>query len=355
MKHANVSIFVPHNGCPHQCSFCNQRSITGQQKQPNAQEDQQILEQAVHDLGDRITCSEIAFFGGSFTAIERNYMISLLEVAAKYVKEYNFIGIRISTRPDAIDTNILHLLKGYSVTSVELGAQSMDDCVLALNQRGHTAFDVEKASSLIQDSGFSLGLQMMTGLYGDTPEKARNTASRICALHPDTVRIYPTVVLQGTDLATKYHQGIYSPPGPEESAELCAELLELFELHDIRVIRLGLHASPEVERNAIAGAYHPAFGEICQSRLFLRRLLRAFSECGVPHGSVTVFVPPKDISKVLGQKKYNIEQLKKEGWQVRFVQIPAVPQEGFVFYDYKRDKNRLFVRGIEQSITAFRV
>ncbi|HJB05504.1 MAG TPA: hypothetical protein H9715_07085, partial [Candidatus Merdibacter merdigallinarum] len=184
-------------------------------------------------------------------------------------------------------------------------------------------------------------LQMMTGLYGDTPQKSYDTALRLCALHPDTVRIYPTVVLEGTELASLYRQGIYRPPGPEKSAELCAELLELFERHHIRVIRLGLHASPDLERSAIAGAYHPAFGELCQSRLFLRRIVRAFREHGIPSGSVTVFVSPRDISRALGQKKANLEALAAQGWQVRFMQIASVPLGGLVFYDPKLEHNVL--------------
>ena len=341
MKHANVSIFVPHNGCPHQCSFCSQRSITGQQSQPTPEDVRRTLDQAVRDLGERIHESEIAFFGGSFTAIDRRYMISLLDTAYQYVKQYNFTGIRLSTRPDAVDAEVLRLLRDYGATSIELGAQSMDDRILALNGRGHTSRDVEEASALIQEFGFSLGLQMMTGLYGDTPQKSYNTALRLCTLHPDTVRIYPTVVLEGTELASLYRQGIYRPPGPEKSAELCAELLELFERHHIRVIRLGLHASPDLERSAIAGAYHPAFGELCQSRLFLRRLVRAFREHGIPSGSVTVFVSPRDISRAVGQKKANLEALAAQGWQVRFVQIASVPLGGLVFYDPKLEHNIL--------------
>ncbi len=342
MKHANVSIFVPHNGCPHQCSFCSQKTITGQQSQPTSEDVRRILKKAVGDLGERTASAEIAFFGGSFTAIERPYMISLLETACAYVKQYGFIGIRVSTRPDAIDDEVLRLLEDYDVTSIELGAQSMDDRVLRLNRRGHTALDVEEASQKIQKFGFSLGLQMMTGLYGDTAQGALKTASSICALHPDTVRIYPTVVMEGTDLAEKFRQGFYHPPGPEESADLCAQLLEMFEEHSIRVIRLGLHASPELERSAIAGAYHPAFGELCQSRLFLHRLQNAFITHEIPKGAITVFVSPQDISRAIGQKRTNLAVLMEQGWKVHFVQLSSVPLGRFAFYDRKVGQNILF-------------
>lgn len=177
MKHANVAIFVPHNGCPHQCSFCNQRSITGQQVQPTPQDILSAIQVAKSSQNAQIRETEIAFFGGSFTAIERSYMCALLNVAAPFVKDKTFSGIRISTRPDAIDDEILTLLKQYGVTSIELGAQSMDDSVLVHNQRGHTAEQVRTASRLIKSYGFSLGLQMMTGLYGDTVNGARDRAA----------------------------------------------------------------------------------------------------------------------------------------------------------------------------------
>ncbi|MBR7061045.1 MAG: radical SAM protein [Eubacterium sp.] len=193
MKKGNISIFVPHLGCPKQCSFCNQKTITGKQNQPTPEDVEKALETALKRRGYEY---EIAFFGGSFTAIDRQYMISLLEAAFPYIENGSVKGIRISTRPDCIDTETLDILKKYGVSSIELGAQSMDDEVLQANLRGHTAKDVENASKLIKEYGFELGLQMMTGLYKDTDEKAIETAKKIIALKPETVRIYPTVVLK---------------------------------------------------------------------------------------------------------------------------------------------------------------
>ena len=204
MKKGNISIFVPHLGCPCQCSFCNQKTITGQANQPTPQDVDKAVKTALKSKGFDY---EIAFFGGSFTAIDREYMISLLKAANKYIKSNEVKGIRISTRPDCIDEEILDLLKEYGVTSIELGAQSMDDEVLLANRRGHTAKDVENASELIKSYGFELGLQMMTGLYKDSEEKAIKTAEKIIALSPQTVRIYPTVVLKGTYLADLYLSG----------------------------------------------------------------------------------------------------------------------------------------------------
>ena len=194
MKHSNISIFVPHAGCPHQCSFCNQKTISGAQYAPTADDVHRICRQALNEVRDKKNC-EIAFFGGSFTAINRGYMTSLLEAAKCYIGAEGFRGVRISTRPDFIDRDILELLRSYGVTSIELGAQSMKNHVLEANERGHTAEDVYNASALIREYGFELGLQMMVGLYRSSVYDERKTTERIMKIHPDTVRIYPVVVL----------------------------------------------------------------------------------------------------------------------------------------------------------------
>ena len=183
-KHANVALFIPFNGCPHRCSFCDQRSITGKQYQPTADDVKRTLTTALDSLKENSIHSEIAFFGGSFTAIDREYMLSLLKATAPYIDRFR--GIRISTRPDCIDEEILSLLKTFRVSSIELGAQSMSDMVLTANDRGHSAANVRTASRLIRDFGFELGLQMMTGLYKSTPESDTETARQFIALRPDT-------------------------------------------------------------------------------------------------------------------------------------------------------------------------
>lgn len=165
-----MAFFIPHAGCPHQCSFCDQKSITGESRRVETGEVAAVLEDARQALRGKQKASEIAFFGGSFTAVPPAYQESLLKAAYPFVKRGDFSGIRISTRPDAIDPPVLERLKQYGVKSIELGAQSMDDRVLVLNQRGHTAQDVVNASRMIREYGFSLGLQMMTGLYGSSPE-----------------------------------------------------------------------------------------------------------------------------------------------------------------------------------------
>lgn len=256
---------------------------------------------------------EIAFFGGSFTAIDREYMLELLKAAYPYVKNGQVRGIRISTRPDCIDAEILDILKAYGVTSIELGAQSMDDGVLKENRRGHTAQDVADASGLIQSYGFELGLQMMTGLYTDTQEKAVETAERIIALSPKTVRIYPTVVLKNTYLAELYEKGVYTPLNVEESVELCARLVPMFENAGIKIIRLGLHSGKDIKENMLAGGFHDSFGELVKSRILVNKILE------LPPADYQVFVHPKSLSKLKGNNKRNIYLLMERGYNIKII------------------------------------
>lgn len=308
MKKGNISLFIPHLGCPHKCSFCNQNTITGKQTQPSADDVRAAVETA---LRKKNYDYEIAFFGGSFTAIDREYMLSLLKAAYDYVKDGRVNGIRISTRPDCIDEEVLDILKKYGVTSIELGAQSMDDEVLSANFRGHTAEDVENASRFIKSYGFELGLQMMTGLYLDTNEKAIETAKRLIALSPDTIRIYPTVVLKNTYLAKLYEDEIYKPQTVDDAANLCTKIVPMFEKAGIRVIRLGLHSSPELKKNMIAGAFHDSFGEIVKSRYMLNKILK------YPPADYEIMVNSKSVSQLKGQQKRNIYFLMEEGYNIK--------------------------------------
>lgn len=315
MRHINVALFVPHNGCPNQCSFCNQRAISGHRNQVEPSDVDKAVQIALENPESK--GGEIAFFGGSFTAIERETMVSLLSAAYRYVENGSFKGIRISTRPDAVDEEICEILKTYGVTAVELGAQSLDDRVLMLNKRGHTADDIAKATKLLQKNGFETGLQMMTGLYGSTDEDSIETARKIIGLNPDTVRIYPTVVLENTELCELYRKGEYHPQGVEEAAELCAELLQMFEEAGIKVIRTGLHSGGDVEGEFVAGAYHPAFKEICESKIYLRKVTELIRENKIPEGKIEIRVSPKAVSQMTGQKKANIEALKKLGYEAK--------------------------------------
>lgn len=266
-------------------------------------------------MGERAKNAEIAFFGGSFTAIDREYMISLLDAAREF--EGVFSGIRISTRPDAIDAEILALLKEYGVAAIELGAQSMDDHVLALNERGHSAEDVRTASRLIKSFGFSLGLQMMTGLYGSDFDKDTRTAEEFIALSPDTVRIYPTVVMKGTALEKYFLNGSYKPYTLKESVELCAELIRKFEDNKINIIRVGLHYSDSLIENGYCENYHPAFKELCESKLFYNSFLEKTKL--LESRNIDITINRKSLSKLYGQRKCNLRAFEKMGYRVNII------------------------------------
>lgn len=306
-KHINIALFVPHLGCPHQCSFCNQKTISGCVKQPDEDDVREAVETALS--GRNTEEAEIAFFGGSFTAIDREYMLSLLRAAYAYIESGKIRGIRISTRPDCIDEEVLDILKKYGVTSIEIGCQSMDDNVLSANHRGHTAQDVVNASRLIRKYGFELGHQMMTGLYSSTDEKDTFTAEELIKLHPDTVRIYPTVILENTENAERYRSGDYVPESLENTVVLCSKLLRMFQKAEIPVIRLGLHSGSDLDSGYIAGAYHPAFRELCESRIYLENALEKLKD--VPKGKIEISVSNRYISMMNGQKKQNVKKLRE--------------------------------------------
>lgn len=307
-KHANISIFVPHVGCPNKCSFCNQRHITGQCKAPRPSDVTKTVEIALNTPGFDPLNTEIAFFGGSFTAINREYMLKLLKAAYKYVEAGEVKGIRISTRPDAIDPEILELLKGYGVTAIELGAQSLNNRVLKLNNRGHNVNHIYAASQLIKEAGFELGLQIMTGLYADSDQSAIRTAQKILEIKPDTIRIYPTIVLKDTDLAALYLDNKYKPQTLNEAVSLATKLWSIFEENGIRVIRLGLHSIDE--KAYIAGPWHPAFSELCQSEMLLGKALKELKE----KGKYIIYVNKSDVSKMIGQRRSNILHLEAKGF-----------------------------------------
>lgn len=281
---------------------------------PAPEDVQRICTQGMQEVRDRQN-TEIAFFGGSFTAIDRRYMISLLDAVQPFLGTQGFSGIRISTRPDAVDEETLELLKHYGVTAIELGAQSMSDEVLSANGRGHTAQDVENASRLIQKYGFSLGLQMMVGLYRSTPEDECRTVQKIVEIHPDTVRIYPVVVLRGTELAERYHRGEYVLFPFELAVSLCAQFLEVFSEQKIAVIKCGLHASEFVEQDAVAGFYHPAFRELCESRIYRKNIGSVL--VGTLPGRHTIWVHPSCISKAVGHRQENLAFFASKGFSLK--------------------------------------
>lgn len=342
MKHANISVFVPHIGCPHRCSFCNQNTISGTQKAPNGEEVREICTKALSEVKSPEN-TEIAFFGGSFTAVPRRYMTELLEAAYEFTGEGKFHGIRISTRPDCIDREILDILKKYGVTAVELGAQSMADDVLLANERGHTAEDVYKASELIKSYGFELGLQMMIGLYKSDIKTERETMKKIIEIHPDTVRIYPVVILKNTKLGELYQSGEYKTSEFDEVVQLSAMMLRRFDREGIEVIKCGLHASEFVENDMIGGFYHPAFRELCENYIYEMQIFNVIKRdmeesAGIEKNCLidileyslrmrncvkrdlyVIAVNPSCISKAVGQKKSNIRHFSERGIEIKII------------------------------------
>ena len=314
-----IPVFVPHLGCPNDCVFCNQRRISGKQNPASADDVRYAIESGISRIGGKTTDRiQLAFYGGSFTAIPRQEQSNLLSAAKEYLVRGIIDSVRLSTRPDAIDGEILKRLKAYGVETIELGAQSLDDEVLALSGRGHTAADVEKASDLIKKSGYRLILQMMTGLPGDTFEKSLETVKRIIALKPDGVRIYPTVVVKDTALYDLWKTGRYSEHSVEDAVELCSVILPMFKEAGIPVIRLGLNPTDELSSGvAVAGAYHPALGELVMSRI-MRNLAETLldekgAECnGLSGKSVKIIVNSSDVSKMIGQHKCNVNYLKEK-------------------------------------------
>ncbi len=318
-KQKTIPIFVPHMGCPNDCSFCNQKTITGQSSVMTPALAKQTIENALTTIAED-SFVEIGFFGGSFTGIEKDLQKQFLEVAQGFLRKGNVHAVRLSTRPDYIDEETALMLKCYGVKTVELGAQSMDDRVLAMNHRGHTCQDTERAAKTITDAGLQLGLQMMTGLYGDTESTCIESARKMIALSPDCVRIYPTLVLRGTMLSRLYKEGAYQPRTLEQAVSLCADIKTLFDEANIPVIRLGLQATDNInpDKDVVAGPYHASFGELVQSELYFRKLKACV------HADCDIAVHPSSLSAFLGNRKCNIEKFNQLGIRVRFIQDTAV-------------------------------
>jgi histone acetyltransferase (RNA polymerase elongator complex component) len=320
-KHRNIPIFIPHLGCPNMCVFCNQRSISGKQsfrKESVIDEINEALETIPAD------CEvEIAFFGGSFTGIDRSLMIYLLDVAKDYVEcprlgKARISGIRMSTRPDYITEEIIEILSRYPVKTVELGLQSMDDEVLKASKRGHDARVAEKACEMIKKAGYELIGQMMIGLPCSTLEKELMTAERICEMGADGVRIYPTVTFYDTELADMAERGEYKMLEIEDAVYRSKEVLKVFNSNGVECIRLGLCASDNLgdAEKVKGGANHPALGELVQGELIYDRLrgmlLRLAEKESLEGKSFSVSVYKGELSRAIGQNGRNRERLLRE-------------------------------------------
>jgi histone acetyltransferase (RNA polymerase elongator complex component) len=320
-----IPVFIPHAGCPHQCVFCNQVSITGAKTKriTPAELRFQIREFLKYKKENRKPV-QIAFFGGNFLGLKSEEIKSLLDSAAEFVRDGQVDGIRFSTRPDTINERCLDIIKNYPVSTVELGVQSMDDQVLALAGRGHSASDTVRAVERLKERRFSIGLQMMVGLPGDDETSCLATARKIVGLAPDFVRIYPTVVVKNSLLAQWYKNGDYTPLGLEDGVTLVKKIYLLFKQEDIDVIRMGLQASEDLEdgTTVLAGPHHPAFGHLVYSEIFWDKAVSAIKSVKYVKDTLTIFVNPRSISKMRGLNNSNIKKLKE---QFHFQSIEVMP------------------------------
>ena len=312
-RHANIPVFIPHLGCPNQCVFCNQRFISGV-SEFYAERVIPIIDDALLTI-DENTEAEIAFFGGSFTGIDRSLMIKLLEIAKGYVDCGKVASIRCSTRPDYISPEILEILGKYGVRVIELGLQSTSDEVLKITKRGHTFEDEKRAVGLITEAGFSLVGQMMIGLPGATEKSEEETADFIIKSGASGARVYPTVVFRDTELATLTEEGQYVPPSLDEAISRTAKIVKKFNDAGVSVIRVGLHASENLtgEDTYLAGPNHAALGELCENEIYYSIIKEKLEKEKIyENKTVKVLIPQGATSKAVGQKKKNKLRLINE-------------------------------------------
>jgi histone acetyltransferase (RNA polymerase elongator complex component) len=312
MKPLIVPFFIPHKGCPHQCVFCNQVKIAGSGGDlPSAGE---LLDRiAAYRASVRRKSVEVAFYGGTFTSLPRPVLERLLLPLQPLVARGEIDSIRVSTRPDSVDAGIAEFLVQMGVRTVELGVQSMDDDVLALSGRGHTAAHSAEACRTLQAAGVVVGMQLMPGLPGDTEEKALASLNVVLALRPDFLRIYPTLVIVGTVLATLYETGRYAPLSLDKAVRLCKIMLHAALAAEVKVIRIGLQSTGELEASGtiLAGPYHPAFRQLVESALCYDLLSRLIGDIAAAE-AVTIACAPSRISDITGQRQSNLKRLLRE-------------------------------------------
>ncbi|WP_310601250.1 radical SAM protein [Desulfobulbus sp.] len=315
-----IPVFIPHEGCPYRCLFCNQHRISGQTPpaRSGAEIEATIRTWLAHTRPERRGQVEVAFYGGSFTCLPLARQDDLLAAVRPFRQQGMVHAIRLSTRPDAIDGQRLDLLVRHRVSIVELGAQSCDDEVLRRSGRGHDAAAIAAAVRLIRERDMRLGLQLMLGLPGENFPSLRRTANETIRLRPDFVRIYPALVLRGSGLERLYRRGSYRPLGLGRAVAWAAYLKKRFDCEGIGVVRMGLQASTELARALMAGPHHPAFGELVLARLMLAQTRRLLA--GVPAGSrAALAIAAQDQSIFRGPKSANLHRLRQLGLLDRLI------------------------------------
>lgn len=312
-----IPIFVPNLGCPMECTFCSQKKITGKVTNVTAKDVKETIEYYLKNFKDDNKYVEVAFFGGSFTGIDVEIQKELLEAANEYIKQGKVNSIRVSTRPDYINKQILKMLKKYHVKTIELGVQSSNNYILSKSKRGHTFEDVIKASKMIRFYGFKLGHQMMVGMPESTELDEINTAKDLIKLKPKMVRIYPVLVIRGTELAQEYESGEYIPITIEQAVERCKEIIYMFRKKNIDVIRVGLQNTNEItdptreNSEVLAGPYHPAFRQLVEDSMWYDSIAEKIKKINMKVKEVEITVNPDSVNNVIGHKKENAIKLKE--------------------------------------------
>ncbi|MBE0651072.1 MAG: radical SAM protein [Bacteroidales bacterium] len=329
IKHYTIPVFVPELACPFQCAFCNQEKISGHQNIPTEKEITDSFDAYLRSFRETNRHVEVGFFGGTFTGIPLAEQENYLRLVQPYLDAGTIHGIRLSTRPDYINSAVLSILKQYRVTTIELGAQSLDDEVLKASYRGHTARQVEQASEMIRDAGFDLGLQMMIGLPEDTLEKSLATAQKIIELGASNTRIYPALVIRDTAMHQWFRQGKYKPLSLEEAVEWSRPLLLMFEKARVNVIRMGLHPSESLldHTDLVAGPFHPSFRELVLTQIWKELFIPLLREN--KGKKVEIQVPAAELNAAIGHHSENKKILLRHFHEVKFVPVEKLKNRNF--------------------------
>ena len=348
-----IPIFVPHEGCPHDCVFCNQDKITGVKKDSlrivdnlsreniipdcSTTEEEEVTAESVRKtvyeyletINNKEATVEVSFFGGTFTGIKEEKQRELLEVAKEFKEKGLIDKIRLSTRPDYINDHILSYLKEYKTDIIELGVQSLNEEVLLKAGRGHGVKEVAEASRLIKEYGFVLGHQIMPGLPGDSFETDIDTVKKSISMKPDICRIYPALTIRGTFMEVMYNRGEYTPYTLEEAVEISKKMYRMYSENKVNVIRIGLQPTETINeaKDVIAGPFHPAFRELVESSLMTELILEAMKE-----QKAVIHINPKEISKLYANKKMYFNLLKNNGKIIKVEQDDKVERGRIILY-----------------------
>lgn len=331
-KHYIIPLFVPHEGCPHNCVFCNQSRITGEDENVTPDIASKTIEEYLETIDYKNSIVEVSFFGGTFTAINEKKQKDLLKVA-KYYKDNGYIKyIRLSTRPDYINSYILDYLKEYGVNIIELGVQSLDEEVLKYSGRGHNIEDVENASKLIKEYGFTLGHQLMIGLPKDDFNKDMNTVLKSIEMKPDIARIYPALVIKDTPMELMYNRGTYKPYTLGEAVEIIQKVYEIYKKNDVNVIRIGLQPTDNITegKDIVAGPFHPAFRELVESKSIKDMIINIKPKLGA---CITIEINSKDLSKLYANKKVYFNELKNYFEDVKIIVNDSISRGNILVKD----------------------